>query len=76
MDGITDSMDMSWSKIQEMVKDREAWWGAARGVTKSCTKQLKNNNKLQCTLTSLFSHSHWVSYSDPVFCDDVGLVMH
>ena len=41
------------------------------------TEQLdNNNNNLQCTLTSLFSHSNWVSYSDPVFCDDVGFVMH
>ena len=37
LDGITDSMEMSLSKLQERVKDREAWRAAIHGVTKSWT---------------------------------------
>ena len=37
VDGITDSMDMSMSKLPEMLKDREAWRAAVHGVTKSRT---------------------------------------
>ena len=38
LDGVTDSVTMSLSKLQEIVKDREVWRAAVHGVTKSLTR--------------------------------------
>ena len=53
LDDITDSMDMSLSKLREMVKDREAWCTAVHGVAKSQT-QLRDSTTRSCGLGQAF----------------------
>ena len=63
LDGITDSVDMSLSKLWELVIDREAWYDAVHGVTKSWTVKKAERQRIDVVLEKILE--------SPLDCEEI-----
>ena len=71
MDGITDSMDMGLNKLQEMVKDREAWPAVVHGVARSWTRLSDRTTTTEQVYANKFDNLHEIDrYLKDTICQN------